>query len=137
MGDCSVHSLTTDFRCSYHGFTLIRTQVIVFLLDLGITKYFMKFFFNFKRVLLADEGVLAHPQKPLILHPWPSESDLEEEYLAYHFDSLARTGAEERPISQALLPPKYSDINFIPVQPGQLNYGRSSVVLSYVVLPLH
>ena len=56
MGDCSVHSLTTDFRCSYHGFTLIRTQVIVFLLDLGITKCFMKFFFNFERVLLATRG---------------------------------------------------------------------------------
>ena len=67
MGDCSVHSLTTDFRCSYHGFTLIRTQVIVFLLDLGITKCFMKFFFNFERVLLATRGcsrTLKTPNSP-------------------------------------------------------------------------
>ena len=67
MGDCSVHSLTTDFRCSYHGFTLIRTQVIVFLLDLGITKCFMKFFCNFERVLLATRGcsrTLKTPNSP-------------------------------------------------------------------------
>ncbi|XP_043227054.1 uncharacterized protein LOC122384102 isoform X2 [Amphibalanus amphitrite] len=50
------------------------------------------------------------------------DSDLEEEYLAYHFDSLGLVNAEDRQagrpvISRALLPPKYSDINFIPVQP--------------------
>ena len=70
MGDCSVHSLATDFRCSYRGFTLIRTQVIVFLLDLGITKCFMKFFFNFERVLLATRGcsrTLKTPNSPPLL----------------------------------------------------------------------
>ena len=65
MGDCSVHSLATDFRCSYHGFTLISTQVIVFLLDLGITKCFMKFLFNFQRVLLAMRGCSRTLKTPL------------------------------------------------------------------------
>ena len=43
--DCSVHSLATDFSCSYHIITLIRTSIIirVFVLDLSIAKCFMKF----------------------------------------------------------------------------------------------
>ena len=68
MGDCSVHSLATDFRCSYHGFTLIRTQVLVFLLDLGITKCFMKFSL-ISRVCFWRRGGARAPSKPLILHP--------------------------------------------------------------------
>ena len=64
IGDCSAHSFATEFSCSYDGFTLIRTQVIVFLLDLGITKCFMKFFFNFERVLLATRGCSRNPQNP-------------------------------------------------------------------------
>ena len=67
---CSVHSLATEFSCSYDGFTLIRTQVIIFLLDLGITKCFMKFFFNFERVLLATRGysrTLKPPNSPPLI----------------------------------------------------------------------
>ena len=55
-GDSSVHSLATDFSCCYHGFTLIRTYVIIFVLDLSITKCFMKLFFKFERVLLVTRG---------------------------------------------------------------------------------
>ena len=66
-GDCSVHSLSTDFGCPYHGFALIRTSDIIFLLDLSIIKCFMKFFFKFERVLLATRGcsrTLKTPNSP-------------------------------------------------------------------------
>ncbi|XP_037090071.1 uncharacterized protein LOC119110377 [Pollicipes pollicipes] len=48
--------------------------------------------------------------------------DLEEEYLAYHFDNMTLVGGEDHPTGQptanrSQLPPKYSDINFMPVQP--------------------
>ena len=71
-GDCSIHSLSTDFSCSYHEFTLIRTYVIIFLSDLSITKCFMGVFFNFERVLLATRGcsrTLKTPNSPPLL-PW-------------------------------------------------------------------
>ena len=65
--DCSVHSLSTNFSCSYNGFTLIRASVIIFLLDLSIAKCFIKVFFNFERVLLATRGcshTLKTPNSP-------------------------------------------------------------------------
>ena len=66
-GDCSVHSLSTDFIGPYHGFALIRTSDIIFLLDLSIIRCFMKFFFKFERVLLATRGcprTLKTPNSP-------------------------------------------------------------------------
>ena len=63
-GNCSVYSLVMGFGCSYHGFTLITQLSHRILLDLSITKYFMKFFFNFERMLLARA-----PSKSIILHP--------------------------------------------------------------------
>ena len=70
-GNCSVYSLVMDFGCSYHGFTLITQLSHRILLDLSITKYFMKFFFNFERVLLAKRGcsrtLKTHNSPPLHL----------------------------------------------------------------------
>ena len=69
-GDCSVHSLSTDFIGPYHGFALIRTSDIIFLLDLSIIRCFMKFFFKFERVLLATRGcprTLKTPNSPPLL----------------------------------------------------------------------
>lgn len=50
------------------------------------------------------------------------DDNLEEEYLAYHFDTMGLVGGENQQTSHQManrgqLPPKYSDINFTPVQP--------------------
>ena len=73
-GDCSVYSLATNFNCSYHEFTLIRTYVIIFVLDLSITKCLMKLFLKFERVLLVTRGcsrTLKTPNSPPLgtIHP--------------------------------------------------------------------
>ena len=70
---CSVHSLSTDFSCFYHGFTLIRTYVIIFLLDLCITECFMKFSL-ISRGCFWQRGGARAPPKPLILHPCEKEA---------------------------------------------------------------
>ena len=47
--------------------TLIRAEVIIFVLDLSITKCFMKLFFKFERVLLVTRGcsrTLKTPNSP-------------------------------------------------------------------------